>query len=151
MAKSAARFKNVGPLLKLRNAIQKAIKGDAATVVLVDAGPGRTIGDVKSATRHELHHATETDWTPEKAQEFLDSNRAAGRAAEMLKQFKDVPDDPVILVSEIGAQLQGGPSQWKEIGVNDEAQAKALWKVYRANDPGLLRSKRIHPKLKVSE
>ncbi len=59
------------PLFDLRQALQKSLK-DNGNAMLIDAGPGATVSDVKATIRHELHHAYETDLTPEQANTFLD-------------------------------------------------------------------------------
>ena len=102
----------VWPLLKLRATLQQAVK--QGSVHVVDAGAGRTLAEVKTTVRHELHHRYETNLSPAAAREFM-ADPLAHLAGRTLVDDRDYPDELVELASEIGAHLAAG--QWKDLGL----------------------------------
>ena len=130
------------PLLRLRATLLAAAREGAVSIV--DAGAGRTLAQVRAAVRHELHHRYEKDLTPEAAREFL-TDPLAHKASRTLVEDKDYDDDPVELVSEIGAHLRAG--QWNDLDLTVE-QAKLLWQKYLATQPIDYNAEQVHPVLR---
>lgn len=137
------------PLFQIRQALNKALK-DNGSVMVVEAGPGRTLGEVRSTIYHEAHHASETDFSPQQAQAFMDDPLAYKAGRTLVGDDPKNPryeDDPVNLTSEIGAHLQQGPSGWAELDLTPE-QADVLWRRYVRHYPGVFQFDRMRPTLR---
>lgn len=145
MAKRNYSAKIAKKFQQLLNEFSKAAD-DPRGLLLVEAGTGRTITNVKASIRHEFHHAYETDMTPDGAARFLDD--ALTRAAKRRLRKDGYPDDDVVLASEIGAHLAQGPTGWRVLGIRSLDDATRLWRRYLSFHPGVYTNPRLHPKLR---
>lgn len=133
----------VKPLYDLRQALAQSIH-DTGGALIVDAGHGQTFRNVRDTLRHELHHAHETDLSPEATREFLKNPLA--QVAKKALRARGYRNDPVELASEIGAHLQGDPSG-AALRLSPK-EAELLWKRYAQYHPGELQFDWMHPKLR---
>jgi 2'-5' RNA ligase len=138
-------IRNIPALMRLRGEFSKAAT-DPRGVTVIDAGPGRTLAEVKSTRRHESHHAYEADLPLADANEFL-SNPLASVARHHLLEI-GYSEDPVELASEIAAHLVEGPSGWGRMGLTSLEQAAELWRAYLQVHPGVYENPHVYPRLK---
>lgn len=135
----------IKPLFQIRQALKQSLK-DNDGVMVVEAGPGSTLGEVRSTIYHEAHHASETDFSPKQARGFLEDPIAYKAGRTLVEDF-GYDDEPVNLTSEIGAHLQQGPSGWADLDLTPE-QADVLWRRYVRQYPGSFQFDRMRPTLR---
>lgn len=130
-------------IFAIRQELKKALAGDG-NVIIIEAGAGRTLHEVKAAIRHESHHRHEVDYSPEQAKVFLEDPIAHAAGRTLVE--RGYPDDPVELTSEIASHLAEDHTG-AALGLTPE-QAEVLWRRYVRQYPGIFRFERMHPRLR---
>lgn len=133
--------------------LTQAIESGTDTIIVVQAGPGRSLGEVKRTHRHEQIHAAQQRLQPNwvghvDAQEFF-RHPAAVKAAGVLMTAYGTDED--VLATETATWIAAG--QWLELGLSEKEARGVLWHYFdllgkEHGDKALAVLARVQPKLR---